>query len=216
MTRRIVTVLGLALCMLVSVSCSRPRPAPVQRIPQAAALAVAGFTQPQYNWELLAGYLPPGAAPIDEQTLMALDQELFARMFERDVGVKYTPAQTRQCQEIVLFEEQEGRLSAFKYWLDVGKCLPADYLLVPQVLQWGEREGTEWGVQRPATVVMDFYLIDVKNQGLVGRYHFEETQRSLSENILDAEKFIERGGKWITAMQLAGEAITQALEELGL
>lgn len=84
--------------------------------------------------------------------------------------------------------------------------MPADYLLVPQLLYWREREGNRFSVNNPASVTLELFLVDVRNERLAGRFHFEETQHSLSENILDADKFLSRGAKWIPALELARKA----------
>ncbi|MDY7000326.1 MAG: hypothetical protein SVS15_00920 [Thermodesulfobacteriota bacterium] len=178
-------------------------------------LAVAGFTQPRHSWELLAGYVPKQAPPVDAKILYALDDALVEALKQTSRRGFLRPRATRQCQEIVVFEQKGSRSSALKYWINVGHCMPADYLLVPQLLYWREREGNQFSVNNPASVVMELFLVDVKN-GQVKRYHFEETQRSLSENILDADKFLSRGGKWIPAMDLAREGMARGLDELGL
>jgi hypothetical protein len=58
--------------------------------------------------------------------------------------------------------------------------------------------------------------MDVQGQSLVSRYHFEETQQTLADNLLEFSKFVERKGKWITAEDLAREGLYQGIKELGL
>ena len=94
----------------------------------------------------------------------------------------------------------------------MGRCLPADYLLVPQVLRWKEFEGGG----NPASVVLDLYLIDVKNERLVSRFHFDETQKALTDNLLDIGKYMRRKGEWVNADVLAKEGIEAGLREMGL
>ena len=40
---------------------------------------------------------------------------------------------------------------------------------------------------------------------------YDETQKSLSENLLDASKFFKGGGKWVTAENLAEMGLTEML-----
>jgi hypothetical protein len=181
-----------------------------------AHLAVAGFVHPQYNWEFLAGYAQQAECPGLKDALPRLDQELASLVRKRFEGRVLGPALTNQCREIVLAEGERQAQSALKFWVQVGKCLPADYLLVPQVFTWQERQGGDWGVERPAQVILEFYLIDVE-QGLVaGRFRYDQQQRSLSEDVLSMPLFFKRGGKWVTAMDLAREGMQQGLEALGL
>jgi hypothetical protein len=46
----------------------------------------------------------------------------------------------------------------------------------------------------------------------VGRvYDFDEQQKPLMSNLLEFGKFVERGGRWITAERLAQEGIESGL-----
>lgn len=207
-------VLLLSVSMLSGCGKSQPQYIPPRPV---GKLAIAGFSNPTHSWQLLAGYIPvEGAKPLKHEVLSKLDATLQSTLNEHGV-VGYTPASiTRQCQQIVVFEDVGvPRMSAFKYWLGVGKCMTVDYLLVPQVIEWEERKGGEMGVEAPASVVLDFFLINVQEESLQ-RAHFEESQESLTENIFKAGKFFERGGKWVSAHQLAAEGIEQKLTELGL
>jgi hypothetical protein len=52
-------------------------------------------------------------------------------------------------------------------------------------------------------VAFTLYLIDVANGRMPWTASFVETQRPLSENILDTRRFLQRGAKWLTADELA-------------
>lgn len=216
--RRIIRTLffmaAVAVLMLTAACSGKQTPA-VER--PVGKLAVASFTNPVYTWELLAGYIPvEEGRHVDEKVLRSLDGILSGALAEHGVTDYIPAASTRQCQEIVVMEQDSmPRMSAWKYWKGVGKCIQADYLLVPQVLRWDERVGSDAGVVEPASVVIDLFLIDVK-QGTMVRAHYDETQVALSENLLTAKKFMERGGKWVTAERLAKDGISEKLLELGL
>ncbi|MBI9111602.1 hypothetical protein [Maridesulfovibrio ferrireducens] len=182
-------------------------------------VAVAGFTNPVFNWELLAGYLPQEGNPIDKKVLEQLDTKLVEILGKHGVTGYARPAITRQCQEIEVFENMGTRReAAFSYWVKVGECMTSDYILVPQILFWQDLRGmkqADLNIQ-PASVVIDLFLIDVNNKRIVRRFHFDETQQPLMENMLQAGKFFERGGKWVTGLELADEALQNGLMELGL
>ncbi|MEW5774366.1 MAG: hypothetical protein AB1916_12670 [Thermodesulfobacteriota bacterium] len=206
--------LALAACLLLPACSGRKAPRAAAKV--SGTLAVAAFTQPRYDWELLAGYIPDNAQLVEPQVLRDLDARLDA-FLDANKQLSAIPARlTRQCQEIAVYEQKGSRSSALKYWLEVGRCMGADSLLVPQLVYWAERDGSEMSVRSAAAVILDLYLVDVKGQALAGRFHFDETQLSLTENLLDAGKFMKRGGKWITAGQLAGEGIEKGLTEIGL
>jgi len=211
--RTIVHVLAiLSLLALASLTGCAPKPITPQIRPMGN-IAVAAFTAPKYNWELLAGYLPEEGKGVKPEILARLDANLDQTLRAHGVKVSATPAATRQCQEIVVFERAgKSRESAWSYWLNVGKCLPADFILVPQVLYWRELEGGG----SPASVVMDLFLLDVKAERVVSRYHFDETQKALTDNLLDMGKFVRRKGEWVSADVLASEGIEAGLREMGL
>jgi len=216
--RRIITTAGaLSLCfaLLLMTGCATKSTKPTAVRPEGK-LAVAGFSNPVYNWEMLAGYLDEEGKPVPPGTLNELDKVLIDTLAKHQVLEYVTPSAVRQCEEIVVFEEAGlPRLSAWKYWLGVAKCMQVDYLLVPQVTYWHEREGSDVGVMSPASVALDIYLINVKQEKMV-RARYEETQQSLMDNLFTAKKFASRGGKWVTALRLASDGLDIKLTELGL
>jgi hypothetical protein len=208
---KIVFVLLLA-CLLASCA---PKPG-VAPVPNDVRLAVAGFFQPAHGWELMAGHLPEDMTTVPPKVLGYMDAQLAAQLAGRKQAEPFiAPGVVRQCQEILWGQQSRSRPSALAFWMDVARCVPADYILVPYIFQWQERQGNDWSVNQPAGVVFDLYLIDVKNE-TVRRAHYEEVQHSLSENLLDAGMFYKRKGKWVTAEQMAREGLATCLEELGL
>lgn len=206
--------ISLAVLGLVFAGCA-PK-APVRPELQGSNLGVAGFSQPCHDWEMLAGCLPETLSELQQQTFRELNIILGQELENRGAKNFKGPALVKQCQEIVL-QEQEGQpFSALQYWTTVGQCLPVDFLLIPHVFEWREREGGEWGVQDPARVVLDLYLVDVRQQKLVDRFHYEREQQALSENLLNVTRFFKREGRWVTALDLAREGVRQGLTELGL
>lgn len=202
----------LVLCALIGLTACSPKPIPPQPRP-LGSIAVAPFSAPQYNWELLAGYLPDEGKPVPAATLTKLDEALGQIVRAHGVSVASSPAAVHQCQEIVTSQNTgKSRESAWTYWLNVGSCVPADFLLVPQVLRWKEFEGGG----NPASVVIDLYLIDVKGKRLVTRYHYDETQKALTDNLLDFSKYVHRKGQWVPADELAREGLEIGLKEIGL
>lgn len=209
-------ILALLLALL-ALACQKAPPA---SLPAGAELAVARFTNPQNTWELLAGCLPEQCVLLDPKILARMDETL-GRLLEARGRTGYVPPQAvRQCEAQVeqraaqaLQAGETQRQAAFRHWLAVGRCVPADYLLVPQLQALRERDIAE---ERPASVTMDLFLLDVKNQRIVRRFRFEETQQPLMSNLFDVDKFVARGGRWISAEELAAEGLQRAVEELGL
>jgi hypothetical protein len=84
-----------------------------------------------------------------------------------------------------------------------GAALGANVVMGGYVWRYRDRKGGAYAAETTASVGFVLYLIDVSSGKMLWQGAFEETQRSLSENILDAKKFFERGGKWLTADELA-------------
>ncbi|MDL2209581.1 hypothetical protein LJC26_02115 [Desulfovibrio sp. OttesenSCG-928-O18] len=204
----------LLLALVVGLSaCATPRQGPA--LPQVT-IGVAEFTQPQSTMDMLAGYMAENTPRVPMKTLSQLD-EAFAEVRGKETNRSYAASKTYlECRDAKAPGQTSGRIAALKHWVAVGTCMKVDFLLVPQVMELREREGGEAGVTRPASVIMDIFLIDVKNSVLTSRSHYDETQTALSENLLETGKFFSRGAKWVTAVELAKEGMVKAIKDLGL
>lgn len=180
--------------------------------PPAVTIGIAGFYQPTSTNEMLAGYMPEGTPKVDSKIFPQLDsdfEDILRASTNRDY---YGTDRSYKC----IRDNRGNGQTAYAFWMSVGKCMNVDLLLVPQVHAWQERQGSEMGAELPAAVVMDFFLLDVKNQSLISRSRYDERQKALAQNILDMGKFIDRGGKWVTAHELAREGMKKAIKEMGL
>ena len=97
-----------------------------------------------------------------------------------------------------------------------GQALGAGLVCTGTVWRYKERVGGALGIQSPASVGFAVYLFDVKSKRLVWRARFEETQRSLSEDLLGIKAFLERGAKWITAAELARYGVKEMFKKYPL
>ena len=107
-------------------------------------------------------------------------------------------------------ERPMGDLEAFQ---EMGKAFAADAVLTGNIYLWREREGTEYAVNRPASVAYDLYLIRTVDGAILWKGRYEKTQRSLSENLLDFETFLKGRGKWMEAKDLAEMGLVDLLEK---
>jgi hypothetical protein len=199
--------------VLMAAGCARRDAVPA--LPSEAAVAVAEFSQPQTPWTFLAGFAAVEGYVAPPKVLKTMDGLLAELLAEQPREFRAT-ALTKKCEEIVLSKLEGSRVSALEYWLRAGRCVQAEYLIVPHLLYWEERAGGDWSVESPASVNFDLFLIDVNKGVIARRFHFDERQQSLVENIFDAGKFFGRGGRWISTEQMAREGLKQGLKELGL
>lgn len=216
--QRITSLFVLTITLALILGACAPRMAPAPAPLESGVLAVAGFSQPSKSWEFLSSYRSEHPPRLTPDVLASLDEELVSLLKDEPGRVALGPDATRQCQELAMARTrvEGGGVSGLRYWITVGECVPADYLLVPQILEWREREGGEWGVNEPAMVVLELTLLDIVNQRVLHRYHFEESQRSLSEDLLQARKFFRRGGKWLTTRELVRDGLIEGLREMDL
>ena len=97
-----------------------------------------------------------------------------------------------------------------------GKKQGAQLLLIPQVLDWHQREGSKAGVTESAHVRVEFFLLKVDDGSLMNRSIFEEKQVGLTENLLTVGSFFKRRGTWVTAEDLTVDGMRKAVKDLGL
>ena len=88
-------------------------------------------------------------------------------------------------------------------YVNAGKRAEADAVLVGHIFRFKERNGNRASVESPASVSFDLHLIRVDSGRIVWTGNFDQTQRPLSENLLELGSFIKRGASWVTAEELA-------------
>jgi hypothetical protein len=72
-----------------------------------------------------------------------------------------------------------------------------------RVLRWREREGSAVGSTRPASVAFEVSLYAAPLPRRLWSGNFDETQRSLTENLLRARQYPGSGTRWLSASELA-------------
>lgn len=96
----------------------------------------------------------------------------------------------------------------------IGEAVYADAVLTSRVQRYRERVGDEWGARSPASVAFVLDLIDVRRGDVVWSATFDETQKSLSENIFAFGDISARGVRWLSADQLAQDGVRKAVGQL--
>ncbi len=94
----------------------------------------------------------------------------------------------------------------------LGKELNADAIVVGYVYRYNERKGTAYAVEKPASVAFEIQLVDTREGARKWRAIFDETQRSLMENLLQFRFFVKGKGQWVTAKELAEEGVEQIMQ----
>ncbi len=95
--------------------------------------------------------------------------------------------------------------------LELARSYNADGILVGYLYQFKERQGKRYSVVQPASVAFDMALLDARNGQIAWKGVFIETQRALSDDLLSFGDFVKRGGRWLTAEELARDGIAKVL-----
>ena len=96
----------------------------------------------------------------------------------------------------------------------IGEMVYADAVMMGRVQRYRERVGDEWGAKSPASVSFVLELIDVRRGDVVWSARFDETQKSLSENLFAVGDIGQRGVRWLSADQLVQEGVKKAIGQL--
>jgi hypothetical protein len=96
----------------------------------------------------------------------------------------------------------------------LGEMVYADAVIIPRVRRYRERVGDEWGAKSPASVAFVLDLVDVRRGDVIWSATYDETQKSLSENIFALGDIGTRGVRWLSAEQLAQEGVKKAVGQL--
>lgn len=89
-----------------------------------------------------------------------------------------------------------------------------DALLYGKIYRYKEREGTGFAVKEPASVAFGLVLSEGKTGKILWTELFDETQKPLSENILNLRLY--KKIKWLTAKELASNGLDHILKTFPL
>ncbi len=220
--RRTLALLLLAAIAMAAISlgCSRrpTRTADVPRVVSPAySIAVMPFTQPTDACQLIMGHIPEDQGCVDSGTLALLDADLRDMLRRKQNGRVFAfegPGVLPKADALAFRSSSQPQ--ALPRWIALGKKTGKDLMLVPMVMDWHERQGSEAGVNRPAHVRVEMYLVRCATGSVVSRGAWEEEQAGLADNLLNVGSFVKRKGQWVTARRLAQEGMESILKEMGL
>ncbi len=93
----------------------------------------------------------------------------------------------------------------------LGQNLDCDGVLLTTVLQYRQRQGTEYSVDAPAAVDFSMVLRRSTDGNILWSADFREEQQSVLSNILTFSKAKSRDFKWVKVEQLMEEGIKDRL-----
>ena len=219
MKNRFLWIMCALLSLLVLTGGCNRKPASTADVPRSLShqykIAVAPFTQPRDISQLIMGQLPQPQALAARDVLVAQDRQLRDVLYTSTKRSYDFLPRTRPLPDLKRLHTSE-RPQALPLWVEYARKTSADILLIPQVLTWRDRQGSAAGVTEPAHVRLEFFLLNIKEGNIIGHSVYEVEQQGLTENLLNVGDFFKRQGKWVTAEELAREAVTMAVKDLNL
>ena len=219
MKNRFLWILCALLSLLVLTGGCNRKPASTADVPRSLShqykIAVAPFTQPRDISQLIMGQLPQPQALAARDVLIAQDRQLRDVLYTTTKRSYDFLPRTRPLPDLKRFHTSE-RPQALPLWVEYARKTSADILFIPQVLTWRDRQGSAAGVTEPAHVRLEFFLLNIKEGNIIGHSVYVVEQQGLTENLLNVGDFFKRQGKWVTAEELAREAMIKAVKDLNL
>lgn len=110
--------------------------------------------------------------------------------------------------------QSDVKASQIKLIKAFGEELGVDAVLYGKLFRFDERVGSRYSVERPASVAYTLHLIRVSDGAILWRSAFDETQKTLSENILNVGFYRKVGMQWLTAGELADYGLERDIDDL--
>ncbi|MBM3708584.1 MAG: hypothetical protein FJW69_09680 [Actinobacteria bacterium] len=141
------------------------------------------------------------AEPVSQEVADRLTAGLFGKLIARGGYRLISPGEARtHAMDLGFPSPAVGTLEMFQ---KLGQSLTADGVVAGNIYRWRERKGVDYGVDVPASVEFDLYLLRVEDKTVIWKGRFDKTQQSLAENVLDFQTFLKAGGRWVSAHELA-------------
>ncbi len=151
----------------------------------------------------MTGDVPGDAADI-------LTENLFAFLRQREDFQLIPSSQAQGIMSSLL--AGNDNVSDLNIAVETGRALNAGSVVVGHIYRFRDRVGTRYSVESPASVAFGIHLINVESGRIIWSNHFDETQRSLSENLLKIGTFLKRKASWITAREMAISGLDEVLQ----
>lgn len=211
--RRRLWLCALAAALAGALGCAAVIPAPVvehhtMRIPEGALRKVAVLPfQPTPSFVRAREGNDVSAASIADQIARMMTIELMKRRVE---VIAPSDLQTALIAQGMPVGRVDRRAAAQLAARDFG----ATAILFGDVSRWRERGGERYGSSTAASVAFNVALYTAPTMRRLWTSKFDETQRALSEHVLNARRYPGGGSRWLTASELAQWGVESAVDTL--
>ncbi len=149
--------------------------------------------------------------PVETGASEAVTRMLTERL-EASKAFKIITMDQAQAEPYCLLPGSDQARSVADAWAAAGEKVGAKAVIGGFIFRFEGRVGSNYGVEQPASIGIAFHLLRVSDKRLLWSGYADETQQPLSEDLFKVGTFIKRGGRWVTARELAAEHIDQLLE----
>lgn len=204
----LVTIFGLFSCA----PSEKPQPLPPRISEKLKTIVVIPFDYHCPTSTPLPFYCPvqgiiPGEVKLNAREVMnqLLRNELSA------YSGKYNFIFLSQNEFESLLEEGLSKAKSFSELVHfIATKTEAQGVLYGKIFRFKERRGSSWSVEEPASVAFVLILYDGETGKILWQGVFDETQKPLSENILNLALYGKV--KWLTAKELAERGLKRILK----
>jgi hypothetical protein len=152
------------------------------------------------------------AEPVSQELADKLTESLLIKLTTKGGYRLISPGEARA--EAASLGFSHATMIDLEMFQKIGQSLSADAVMAGYIYRWRERKGVEYGVDIPASVAFELYLLRVADKTVVWRGGFDKTQQSLAENVLDFHTFLKARGRWMSALELAELGLDSIIEKL--
>ena len=93
-----------------------------------------------------------------------------------------------------------------------GRAVKAPYIMTGYVYRFRERVGRGYSAVEPASVAFSVHLIDTLGARVTWTGIYNETQQALTNNLFQLGTFVNRGGGWVRAEELAESGLESIMD----
>lgn len=154
--------------------------------------------------------------PVSKDVTDRLTDQLFDMLAKEKKAYFIPPGQARGVVQSILMSNTRIGIPPIEMIKEVGKTLEADAVLIGEVYRWQDRVGADYGIEKPASVAFDLSLVRSSDGGILWRGNYDKTQKSLMEDLFDLDTYLQSGGRWLTAEQLADFGIKRLVSDMPL
>jgi hypothetical protein len=207
--------LTLAVCFLGACAAQRPAVRYQGDLTPIETVVIVPFENLAERYEPDTGVRSPisGRVFVTGPATAAADRfltDLLVSHVRRDTAFEILPTDDPAVNPNA-FDEGRGRdAQRLERLSQNGRRLGADAVFAGHVYRFRERVGGGFSVESPASVAFEIYLIDCRQPRVLWSAVYDYTQQALSDNLFGLGNFWRRGGRWVTAAELA----TAAMEDI--